>query len=162
MYSALRITVMTLAMVLLTCLGSASAQNLLPGASTPLIAGQNTTIGQVQCELSPNSSTSGSCTATTTGGWCMANGHLYVSASAPTSMAPGQFPFKLQPSGCVTSLAIPFTSVPLCDGKSTITVAFHVEARLPAGGREETGWGKGKPTGFNWSMANTLLCPFDT
>jgi hypothetical protein len=140
----------------------AFAQTPLPVLTTPLIAGQNTTIGQVQCSLDSSNFTNGSCTATTTSGWCMANGHLYVGTTAPTSMAPGQFPFKLQPSSCVTALTIAFTSIPLCDGKSTVTAAFHVEARLPSTGREETGWAKGTPTGFNWSMSNTLLCPFDT
>jgi hypothetical protein len=151
-----------LALASCTWANFALAQSSFPVLTSPLIAGQNTTIGQVQCYLDLNNSTNGSCTATTTSGWCMANGHLYVGTTAPTSMAPGQFPFKLQPSSCVTALTIAFTSIPLCDGKSTVTAAFHVEARLPSTGREETGWAKGPPTGFNWSMSNTLLCPFDT
>jgi hypothetical protein len=144
----------------LVCAISVSAQTLVVGAATPLIAGQNIAIGEVRCQFEPNSIVNGSCTATATNGWCMPVGHMYLGTSVPASMAPGRFPFKLEPTSCVTELTIPFKSVPVCESGNTVILAFHVEAR--AGGRQETAWAQGAPSGFNWSMVNTLLCPFDT
>lgn len=141
--------------------GTAFAQTPFSGVTVPLIAGQNTVIGDVRCALVPTSDTRGSCIAQTTGGWCLSLVHLYVGRSDPTGMAPGQFPFRTDPGSCASTVAVDFTLPTACVGEP-FKVALHAEARLPSRQQAETAWGKGVSTGQNWSMAFSFPCrPID-
>lgn len=141
--------------------GAAFAQIAAPGVRVPLIAGQNTVIGDVRCAQDPANDQRGSCLAHTTGGWCLSLVHLYAGRPDPAGMAPGQFPFRTDPGACVSSVRVDFTLPTACVGES-MKLAFHAEARLLSGQQAETAWGQGPATGQNWSMAFSLPCrPID-
>lgn len=137
--------------------GWALAQDGALASTRPLIAGQNTVIGQVACGMEPQDDHLGRCRAQTVAGWCLTRAHLYVGATAPVTLAPGQFPFRTESGACVSDLTVGFRSETACVGQP-LTMAFHAEARQPSVGREETAWGQGARTGNNWSMAFELPC----
>ena len=132
------------------------AQTLFPVQTNDLIAGQNSVAGQVTCGFLNGSLTDGRCDLQTTQGWCANLVHLYVGAAQPASMAPGQFPYQSKPNGCVTTWSVPFRySLVACAGTNLI-LALHAE--VSQGSRQETAWGRGSPTGQNWSMTSQLTC----
>lgn len=137
--------------------GAALAQAPFAGAVSPLIAGQNTVIGEVRCALDQRDDQRGSCEAKTTAGWCLALAHLYAGRMSPAGVAPGQFPFRTDPGTCVSALRVDFSLPSACVGEP-MKLAFHAEARLPAGQQAETAWARGTSTGQNWSMVFDLPC----
>ncbi len=152
------VTLKTGVLVLCTvAAGWVGAQNVFYQTPVPLMAGQNTTIGQVACGVDPSNEFRGNCRARTVPGWCLVKAHLYVGARDPGSMAPGQFPFHGEPGGCVADLTVSFLSTTACVGQP-LKVAFHAEARQPSAGREETAWAQGTHTGATWSMMFELPC----
>lgn len=138
-------------------LSTVHAQTLSPSQSTALIAGQNIPVGQVNCGYVFGSQTAGRCDIQTTNGWCVGLAHLYVGLTAPASMAPGLFPFSSKPPACVTTWSVPFTLPPSDCSSAPLTMALHAEVSQ-IGGRQETAWGQGRPTGQNWSMSFQLTC----
>lgn len=145
--------------ILATALSTAHAQTLQPVVTTPLLAGQHITVGQVSCGFENGSKTQGRCTASTTDGWCMRQVHLYAGTTPPTSTAPGGFPFHLQPSSCSSSVSVAF-KLPSSCATASAWLAFHAEVVHGKRG-EETAWGQGAAAGSSWSMAFPLACPFD-
>lgn len=127
---------------------------------TPLIAGQTINIGTLRCGVDPAQPDLGACVGQVSGGWCLSLAHLYVGLEPPSTMAPGQFPFRQSANGCVTQIRVDFRLPTVCRGQP-YTVAFHAEASRA--GQNETAWGQGSPTGRNWSMTTGFSCrPVDT
>lgn len=149
-----------LSTVLASAAASSYAQNLQPSTTVALIAGQNMVAGEVTCGFEDGSKLNGRCVADTANGWCMQLTHVYAGSVAPSSMAPGQFPFQYRPPQCTTQVSVPFTLTAACTGESAV-LALHAEVvnRNQAG--SETAWAQGAPTGNNWSMVFALNCPFD-
>lgn len=143
---------------LAAALSTAHAQSVQPVVTATLLAGQHTTVGQVSCGFENGSKTRGRCDASTSDGWCMRQVHLYAGATPPASTAPGG-PFHFQPSGCTSSVSVPFKLQGACVAASA-WLAFHAEVVHGKRG-EETAWGQGTAVGSNWSMAFPLACPFD-
>lgn len=143
-------------MILAVC-GVAQAQALFPSSTTRVIAGQNLDIGSLTCGYIAGSQSDGRCNIQLDGGWCLSLAHLYVGNQLPTSMSPGLFPFSSRPTGCVANWSIPFklAASNTCQLKDTV-VALHAEVSKAGSSPQETAWGKGDPTGSNWSMVFRL------
>ena len=129
---------------------------------TPLIAGQNTVIGEVSCIM--NSATTGACEYdVTVPGWCLTETHLYVGATLPRKAAPGQFPYQTS-GGCATEVTIPFNlsdvGLTACPVGASLVVMAHAVAVNRLIRQAETAWGRGLETGLGgWSMSFNLECP---
>jgi hypothetical protein len=97
--------------------------------SFELVAGQNTTIGSVNVIIS-----GASLTATyhiTAPGWCMSTSHFYA-GNTPPGNAPGQFNYKHEGLGCVTTDSFVVTT-PTGD----VFVAAHADSHFdPANASE--------------------------
>jgi hypothetical protein len=141
-------------------LSTGFAQTLQPATTVPLLAGQNTPVGEATCGFEDGSKLNGRCIANTTNGWCMQLVHVYAGSVAPSSMAPGSFPFQYRPAQCATSVSVPFTLPAACSGPAAV-LAFHAEVINRNRAGSETAWAQGSPTGSNWSMVFAVACPFD-
>lgn len=135
------------------------AQALQPATTTPLVAGQNTLVGEVTCGFEAGSKRKGRCDARTTGGWCMPLVHVYAGTTAPSSLAPGSFPVQYRPEQCSTAVSVPFSLPSAC--LQPAVVAFHAEVINTTRSAAETAWAQGLATGNNWSMTISVPCPFD-
>lgn len=146
--------------LLASTLSAGFAQTLQPATTSKLLAGQNIPVGEVTCGFEDGSKLNGRCVANTTDGWCIQLAHVYAGPTAPTTMAPGRFPFQYRPQQCTTQVSVPFSLPAACTGESTV-LAFHAEVVNRNQGSSETAWAQGAPTGNNWSMVFALNCPFD-
>ena len=115
-----------------------------------LWAGQTINVGTLTVEVI---GTDLVVTFETTGGWYLTETHLYVGTSIPTKSAPGQFPYKHDNLGGVTSDSY---TIPLADiGTGWRVFAAHAVVENQCECLEETAWGNGcekiRP-GKNWAM----------
>ena len=118
----------------------------VPSSSTfDLMAGQNTLAGQV---VISNDATSVTVTYSTVGDWRLMATHLYVGLNTTDKVAPGQFPYKHENLGGVTTdtFVVPLPSGAHCG--TPIYIATHAdmqEYNTTTGFyfNGQTGWGKG-------------------
>ena len=130
------------------------------GTSTAnLMAGQNTDSGDVIVFVQDGNII---VNYQTQGEWKLYETQLYVGTNAPTNSAPGQFPYKHQSLGGISSdtFVIPLTDLNGlgggCDSNAqkTINIAAHAVVKKP--GQEETGWGAGTRFDKGWAMYFTV------
>jgi hypothetical protein len=111
--------------------------------------------------------------AAVNGGWQLAETHIYVGVVAPTESAPGQFPYRAEPT---ENLNVWTCIIPVTAGEEGVVyVAAHaaltqtVETPNPIEGEapiitviEETGWAQAVtgnlpiPPGKNWATYFTV------
>lgn len=99
-----------------------------------LYAGQYTEVGEVTIATDSVTQLITVSYEMTQSGWCLAGTHLYVGTTAPTSGAPGQFPYQHANLGCTQS---DYYEVPVTAPIESYYVAAHAEVThwsLPLGG----------------------------
>ena len=134
-----------------------------------LLAGQNTLAGHV---VITNDTTNLTVVFTTVGDWVIMKDHVYVGLTPPPTNAPGQWPYKHDNLGGVTTdtFVIPLPTGAVCG--STIYVSTHADLQEynPNTGiyfNGQTGFGKGQyrfPRGWGYYIGYTVTpsCPLPT
>ncbi len=135
-----------------------------------LWAGQNIDAGTVTVSSDGENLT---VTYETKDGWELTETHLYAGLVAPTNSAPGQFPYKHEDLGGVTTdtYVIPLAGIAEGLGCGDILyIAAHAALQKLVGYdpdtgepiyQTETGWGEGDPFGRGWAMSFWVELPCD-